>query len=62
MAVFSLFKSNGPTGLGYNSTAEEVTEGLSLTGKTILSKKGSGSNFNPNFNQQLIFRPLIRIS
>lgn len=36
MALFSLFKSNGPTGYGYNSTAEEVTAGLSLTGKTIL--------------------------
>lgn len=36
MALFTVFKSNGPTGFGYNSTAEEVTEGLSLTGKTIL--------------------------
>jgi WW domain-containing oxidoreductase len=36
MALFSFFKSNGPTGFGYNSTAENVTAGLSLTGKTIL--------------------------
>lgn len=36
MALFSIFKSNGPTGFGYNSTAEDVTAGLSLTGKTIL--------------------------
>ena len=36
MALFSLFKSNGPTGFGYNSTAEDVTAGLALTGKTIL--------------------------
>jgi len=36
MALFSIFKSNGPTCFGYNSTAEEVTDGLSLTGKTIL--------------------------
>lgn len=36
MSLFSIFKSSGPTGFGYNSTAEEVTEGLSLTGKTIL--------------------------
>jgi WW domain-containing oxidoreductase len=36
MALFSVFKSNGPTGFGYNSTAEEVTAGLSLTGKTIV--------------------------
>jgi WW domain-containing oxidoreductase len=36
MALFSLFKSNGPNGFGYNSTAEDVTAGLSLTGKKIL--------------------------
>jgi WW domain-containing oxidoreductase len=36
MALFFTFKSKGPTGFGYNSTAEDVTEGLSLTGKTIL--------------------------
>ena len=36
MALFSIFKSSGPTGFGYNSTAEDVTEGLSLTGKKIL--------------------------
>jgi len=36
MALFFAFKSSGPTGFGYNSTAEDVTAGLSLTGKTIL--------------------------
>ena len=36
MALFFAFKSNGTTGFGYNSTAEDVTAGLSLTGKTIL--------------------------
>ena len=36
MALFFALKSNGPTGFGYNSTAEDVTEGLSLMGKTIL--------------------------
>ena len=36
MSLISVFKSNGPTGFGYNSTAEDVTAGLSLTGKTIL--------------------------
>jgi WW domain-containing oxidoreductase len=36
MALFTLFKSNGQTGFGYNSTAEEVTAELSLSGKTIL--------------------------
>lgn len=36
MALINIFRSNGPTGFGCNSTAEDVTEGLSLTGKTIL--------------------------
>jgi WW domain-containing oxidoreductase len=36
MSLFALFHSAGPTGFGYGSTAEQVTEGLSLAGKTIL--------------------------
>ena len=36
MALIFAFKSNGPTGFGYNSTAKDVTAGLSLTGKKIL--------------------------
>ncbi len=36
MAIYGWFKRNGPTGFGYNSTAEQVTEGLDLTGKTYL--------------------------
>lgn len=36
MALISLFASKGPTGFGTNSTAAQVTEGLSLEGKTIL--------------------------
>ncbi len=36
MSVYELFKGRGPSGFGYGSTAEEVTEGLSLNGKTIL--------------------------
>src|SRR5690606_36016408 len=31
-----MFNSAGPTGFGYGSTAEQVTDGLSLDGKTIL--------------------------
>jgi WW domain-containing oxidoreductase len=31
-----MFKSAGPTGFGYGSTAEPVTEGISLAGQTIL--------------------------
>lgn len=36
MSLFAMFKSAGPTGFGYGSTAEQVTAGLSLTGQTIL--------------------------
>jgi len=36
MPLATLFKSKGPTGFGANSTAEDVTAGLSLAGRTIL--------------------------
>ncbi len=36
MSVYELFKGKGPSGYGYGSTAEQVTEGLSLSGKTYL--------------------------
>src|SRR5579863_7929478 len=36
MSFLAMFKSAGPTGFGYGSTAEQVTEGLSLVGQTIL--------------------------
>jgi NAD(P)-dependent dehydrogenase (short-subunit alcohol dehydrogenase family) len=36
MALVTFAKAVGPTGFGRKSTAEDVTEGLSLTGKTIL--------------------------
>ena len=36
MPLYQHFKSNGPSGFGYGSTAEEVTVGLSLTEKTYL--------------------------
>jgi len=36
MSLFAMFKSAGPTGFGHGSTAEKVTEGLSLAGQTIL--------------------------
>ena len=36
MSIFSLLSQKGPTGFGYSSTAEDVTAGLSLSGKTIL--------------------------
>jgi len=36
MSLLASFKRNGPSGFGYGSTAEDVTEGLDLSGRTIL--------------------------
>jgi WW domain-containing oxidoreductase len=36
MSLYELFTSKGPSGFGYGSTAEQVTEGLSLEGTTML--------------------------
>ena len=36
MSLLGMLKRPGPSGFGYNSTAEEVTEGLDLTGQTWL--------------------------
>ena len=36
MSLIELLKHPGPSGFGYGSTAEEVTEGLELGGRTIL--------------------------
>ena len=36
MSLHQLFTSKVPSGFGYGSTAEEVTQGLDLAGKTIL--------------------------
>lgn len=36
MSLLGFFMPKGPSGFGYNSTAEDVTAGVSLEGKTIL--------------------------
>lgn len=36
MSLLGLLKRNGPTGFGYNSTADEVAAGVDLSGKTYL--------------------------
>ena len=36
MSLYARFTSNGPSGFGYASTAEQVTAGLTLSGKTYL--------------------------
>jgi NAD(P)-dependent dehydrogenase (short-subunit alcohol dehydrogenase family) len=42
MSLLASLKGKGPSGFGYGSTAEDVTEGLSLAGKTMLVT-GAGS-------------------
>ncbi len=36
MSLLSMFKGKGPSGFGYGSSAEDVTQGLDLTGRTVL--------------------------
>jgi NAD(P)-dependent dehydrogenase (short-subunit alcohol dehydrogenase family) len=36
MSLYAMIKPKGPSGFGYGSTAEEVTAGLSLSGKTFV--------------------------
>jgi NAD(P)-dependent dehydrogenase (short-subunit alcohol dehydrogenase family) len=36
MSLYSRLAPNGPSGFGYGTTAEQATEGLSLSGKTLL--------------------------
>jgi WW domain-containing oxidoreductase len=36
MSIYGLFQGRGPSGFGYNSTAEQVSEGLDLSAQTIL--------------------------
>ncbi|HEY1088297.1 MAG TPA: SDR family NAD(P)-dependent oxidoreductase, partial [Archangium sp.] len=36
MSLYAMFTSKGPSGFGYASTAEDVTQGLDLTGTTYL--------------------------
>lgn len=36
MSLVSMFKGKGPSGFGYGSTAEDVTAGLDLSGRTVL--------------------------
>ena len=36
MSLYSLFKGRGPSGFGYGSSAEDVTDGVDLSGQRIL--------------------------
>ena len=36
MSLFQLFTANGPSGFGHGTTAEQVTAGMSLAGRTML--------------------------
>lgn len=46
MSLYAMFTSKGPSGFGYASTAEDVTNGLDLKGKTYLV---TGSNSGLGF-------------
>ena len=41
MSLVSMFKGKGPSGFGYGSTADDVTQGIELSGRTMLL---TGSN------------------
>ena len=46
VSLLALIKPNGPSGFGYGSTAEDVTAGLALEGKTyLLTGSNSGLGF-----------------
>ena len=46
MSLLAMLKPNGPSGFGYGSTAEGVTAGLSLEGRTyLLTGCNSGLGF-----------------
>jgi NAD(P)-dependent dehydrogenase (short-subunit alcohol dehydrogenase family) len=36
MSLYQIFRKRGPNGFGYGTTAEQVTDGMSLVGKTML--------------------------
>lgn len=55
MSLYSWFSGNGPSGFGYGSTAEQVTEGLSLQGKTFLVT-GCGSGIGRETARVLALR------
>jgi NAD(P)-dependent dehydrogenase (short-subunit alcohol dehydrogenase family) len=55
MSIYGLFRGRGPSGFGYNSTAEEVTAGLDLTGKTYLVT-GANSGLGLETVRVLVFR------
>jgi hypothetical protein len=48
MSLLAMIKSNGPSGFGYGSTAEDVTAGLALNGKSfLLTGCNSGLGLEP---------------
>jgi WW domain-containing oxidoreductase len=55
VSIYSKLAGRGPSGFGYGSTAEQVTEGLSLAGKTFLVT-GCGSGIGRETARVLALR------
>lgn len=55
MSLFGALRGKGPSGFGYASTAEEVTDGLSLAGRTVLVT-GAGSGLGTETVRVLALR------
>ncbi len=55
MSLYGTFVPKGPSGFGYNSTAEQVTEGLDLSGRTYVVT-GSNSGLGAETGRVLALR------
>jgi NAD(P)-dependent dehydrogenase (short-subunit alcohol dehydrogenase family) len=55
MSLFGALRGKGPSGFGYGSTAEEVTQGISLAGRTVLVT-GAGSGLGSETVRVLALR------
>ena len=57
MSLADLVKGTGPSGFGFSSTAEEVTHGLNLDGRTVLVIDNAADGRIVNCDPQMINVP-----